>query len=113
VNRRGNLDIWTRVALRYPIAYSRYVGATYYKDISGSVVKTHKVLDGYRVVDTIEAYLREKHSISNKKKHIKEYANKFRLSSTSHCIKAGRIDMAREHLKNCHPRRFLIRKLYL
>lgn len=71
MNRRGNLDIWTRVALRYPIAYSRYVGATYYKDISGSVVKTHKVLDGYRVVDTIEAYLREKHSISNKKKTYK------------------------------------------
>jgi len=114
VRRGGDLDMWARIALRYPVAFSRYIGAVYYKDIPGSVVKTHKMIEGYRVVDTLEGYLKNNPDIPReKKRYIREYANKFILSSAAHCIKAGKIEMAKEHLKKCHTRRFFIRKLYL
>ncbi|MCX8082786.1 MAG: glycosyltransferase [bacterium] len=114
VKKGGDLDMWARIALRYPIAFSRYVGAVYYKDIPGSVIKLHKVLEGFKVVDTLEEYLRNNPDIpERRKRYIIEYANRFRLSSASHCIKAGEIELAKEHLKNCHTRRFIIRKLYL
>jgi len=114
VRRGGDLDMWARIALKYPIAFSRYIGATYYKDIAGSVIKTHTVIEGYRVVSTLEEFLKNNRDIApERKRYIKEYANRFRLSSAAHCIKAGRIDMAKQHLKDCHTRRFFIRKLYL
>ncbi|MCM8777980.1 MAG: glycosyltransferase, partial [Candidatus Omnitrophica bacterium] len=114
VKKGGDLDMWVRIALRYPVAFSRYIGATYYKDVPGSVVKKERVLEGFKVVDTIEEFLKNNTDVSSqRKRYIVEYANRFRLSSAAHCIKAGRIKMAKKHLKSCHTRRFLFRKLYL
>ena len=114
VRKGGDLDMWARIALRYPIAFSRYVGAIYYKDIPGSVIRVHTMREGFKIVDTLEGFLKDNPDISRKReRYIREYINRFRLSSASHCIKAGRTDMAGEHLKKCHTRRFFIRKLYL
>ncbi len=114
VRRGGDLDMWARIALKYPIAFSRYVGATYYKDVPGSVIKTNVMLEGYRIVNTLEEFLKNNRDIpAERKRYIAEYANKFRLSSAAHCIKAGKMEQARAHLKKCRTRRFFIRKLWL
>ncbi len=114
VRRGGDLDMWARIALRFPIAFSRYAGAVYYKDIPGSVIKTNVILEGYRIVDTLEGFLNGNRDIpAEKRKHITEYANKFRLSSAAHCIKAGRIKLAKAHLAECRTKKFFIRRSWL
>ncbi|MCM8777983.1 MAG: glycosyltransferase [Candidatus Omnitrophica bacterium] len=113
VKKGGDLDMWARIALRYPVAFSRYIGATYYKDVPGSVVKTYKV-EKYRAVDTIEEYLKSNPNMPEKrKKHIREYANRLRLKSAKVCINTGELKLAITHLKNCHTRIFIKKKLGL
>ncbi|MCM8820987.1 MAG: glycosyltransferase family 2 protein, partial [Candidatus Omnitrophica bacterium] len=114
IKKGGDLDMWARIALRYPVAFSRYIGAIYYKDIPGSVVKIINLIKGYRVVDTIEKYLRSNPDMPEKRrKYIKEYANKLRLKSAKVCINTGELKLAISHLKNCHTRMFIKRKLGL
>ena len=116
VKKGGDLDMWARIALKYPIAFSRYIGATYYKDIAGSVTKTHTVIEGYRVVSTLEEFLKNNRDISpEKKRYIKEYINKLRLKCVKACIQKGEFEKGLVHLKKCHTKKFIKKKagLYL
>ncbi|MCK9267048.1 glycosyltransferase [bacterium] len=113
IKRGEDQDMWARIALNYDIAFSQYVGAIYYKGIQRSGVKKNKCLEGYRVVESLEAALKKKKICPKKAKYIKEYANKFILGSAAQCIKAGEIELAKKHLNKCHTERFLGRKLFL
>lgn len=113
VKKGEDLDMWARIALKYPIAFSRYVGATYYIDVPGSIVKTYKVIEGYKVVDTLEEFLKDNPDIPRiKKKYIREYANKMRFKCIKKCIETGNIKMAKKHLKKCDTKIFIKKKIY-
>ena len=103
--RGGDTEMWARIALRYPIAFSRYIGAIYYKDIPGSIMHTHKVKEKHIVLNTLEKFLENSPDIpQRRKKYIQEYANKIRLKSVKICITEGELKKARVHLKECHLR---------
>ncbi len=114
VSRGGDHDMWARIALRYDIAFSSEPCAVYYKNIPGSVVKTNKVLHGYRVVETLEKFIAEESGTGGKSlRHIQEYIAKNRLGSATQCIKAGESLLARKHLRECRTKRFLLRRFWL
>jgi len=55
--RRGDLDMWCRVALRYPIAFSTQVGAVYHKEAHGRMSLGGPILGEPKVVRTLEEAL--------------------------------------------------------
>jgi glycosyltransferase involved in cell wall biosynthesis len=40
VPKGGDLEMWFRIAVRYPIAFSRYVGGTWFRDSDNSITDT-------------------------------------------------------------------------
>jgi len=64
VKRGGDLDMWARIALKYSIVFSQYVGAVYHKDVQGSSVKRYKCIYGYKIVDSLNEALHQKLNIS-------------------------------------------------
>ena len=52
--RRGDLDMWCRVALRYPIAFSTHVGAVYHQEADNRVRNGGPILAEPRIVRTLE-----------------------------------------------------------
>ncbi len=113
VTRGGDLDMWARISLKYDIAFSRYIGAVYYKNVQGSSIKKYKCLEGYKIVDSLKHALDNSNFSVYRTRYIKEYANKFILGSAAQCIKAGEIQLAKKHLRNCHTKRFFGRKIFL
>ena len=114
VPKGGDLDMWARIALKYNIAYSNHTGAIYHKDVPGSIVRTIRTSGRARVVETVEHFLKGNNDISQlRRQYLHEYANKFRISSAAHCIKAGNIELAVKQLQECHTRKFLCRKTWL
>lgn len=55
--RRGDLDMWCRIALKYPIAFSTYVGAVYRRDADNRIRNGRPVLAEPRIVRTLESAL--------------------------------------------------------
>lgn len=113
VNRGGDRDMWVRIALKYPVAFSRSVGAVYYVDIPGSIVKTNKAVSGYRAVETIEKFLETTDCDKRRLRHIREYASLLRLSSAKQCIETDNIKLGIKHLRECKTRTFRRKKLRL
>ncbi|MBN1445562.1 MAG: glycosyltransferase family 2 protein [Candidatus Omnitrophica bacterium] len=112
VNKGGDRDMWVRIALKYPVVFSRRPCALYNMDIPGSVSKTNRAIYGYRAVENIEKFLND-NANSDKRDYIREYANKLRLSSVAQCIETGNFKLGIKHLKECRTRMFRRKKLRL
>jgi len=114
VKKGGDRDMWVRIALRYPVAFSRRACALYNMDIPGSVSKTNRAIYGYRATETIENFLNENPGIGKQRcKYMREYANRLRLSSTAQCIETGNFKLGIIHIKECRTRMFRRKKLRL
>jgi glycosyltransferase involved in cell wall biosynthesis len=53
-HRRGDLDMWCRIALQYPIAFSTYVGAVYHQEAENRMTHGGPVLAEPKIVQTLE-----------------------------------------------------------
>jgi glycosyltransferase involved in cell wall biosynthesis len=52
--RRGDLDMWCRIALRRPIAFSTYIGAIYHQEAENRMTHGGPILGEPRIVQTLE-----------------------------------------------------------
>jgi len=117
-------DVWERIALKYPIAYSRQIGATYHLNSSNRISKKYFSSIRSGAVDlhaSIENrrpfYLKSQLAIKNNtvSKEIlldlREYIEKYKIISAELYIKfAGKSQTAREILKDATPRTKLLKK---
>ena len=87
MSREEDVDLWNRIAINYPIAFSNTFCAVYYMDSDNRA--GHKAFENDRglEVSKLEAYLRQ-YSVSREKEvSIKEYVAKVRISKAS-CLLA-------------------------
>jgi len=89
-----DIDMWGRIALKYPIAYSSQVCAIYYQNVANSAVERKKPVKVHHFVKTTREALelgRVPHEFVN---DLKEYIKFLEMFTAKHDIKAGDRDLA-------------------
>jgi glycosyltransferase involved in cell wall biosynthesis len=109
----GDLDMWLRIALKYSIAFSNYIGATYYCNASNRVSKKKHIVLERKVIKTAFAAIKNCEIEPKTKGFLRDYVSKKRMDSVLECISCGEIKLAKDMLLQCSSRRFIGRKLYL
>ncbi|MHB9155431.1 MAG: glycosyltransferase family 2 protein [Endomicrobiales bacterium] len=106
----GDQDMWLRIALRYPIAYSTYRGAVYFRDAQNRIGNTVS-LCGYKLVRTAQDALKDPRFPPQDAAHLREYIARYQLEHAAHLVCALRQEEARRALEECATSRFYGRKL--
>lgn len=100
--RCGDLDMWCRIALKYPIAFSTQVGATYHQDAENrmSIQIPHPPYCEAKFFATIEAALESGSLLSRRVRNdLVEYKNTLLLWSAGMRARRGNPAGARELLR--------------
>lgn len=103
-------DLWGRIALRYPIAFSWRIGAVYHREAENrycETVFTHVFASG-----CFERAMQDQNVPSDILRDVREFIAHEKLVAASRHILGGRPQMARGLLKNCKTRRFFRRRLW-
>ncbi len=105
-----DVELWGRIALRYPIAFSWHVGAVYHQEAENRLCET--VFTHVFASDSFEQALRDLDPAPHLLPDIREFVAKERLVAAARYILDGQSQRGRNLLKNCKTRRFLPRKLW-
>lgn len=103
-------ELWARIALYYPIAFSGRVGATYHKEAENrrwGVLFTHVF-----ATDCFEQAMRRQKVPAHLLPDVREFLAHQKLVAASRYIVNGQSGFAREILRACRTRRFLRYKLW-
>ena len=107
-----DLDMWLRIAFKYKIAYSTYIGAAYHRDASNRVCNINANLNGYKIVKTIDEALANQSFDKLTKKLLLEIKAKKIIDSAAQCIVALKPELAQKHLRSCRTKKFIFSKIY-
>jgi len=103
-------ELWGRIALRYPIAFSWRVSAVYHKEAENrrwGIMVTHVFAS-----DSFEQALRDPQVAARVLPDAQEFLAHERLVAASAYILHGQAQVARSILRKCKTHRFLWRKLW-
>lgn len=106
-NRDEDIDVWLRIALRYPIAWTKEAMAIYHMDaenrVSGVIRFTGEPVISRTVREAIQSGMAPPEQIEG----LREFAARFELDVVPHCLFAGKRRMAIKLLKACRGTRRL------
>ena len=88
-------DMWCRIALEYPVAYTTEVRAVYHLDTHNSVCQDISIIDTYPVMETVKKALEHRPL----DKELRLYQKKLYLDYAIRLIRAKHFDKARVSLK--------------
>jgi len=107
-----DLDMWLRIALKYPVAFSQLVGSRYHCDVEGQATQKEKRYEAFRIEKTIEGILLNGNIPHKQRIFLQEIINARKLVRVSYCMKSGLFDQARNILRTCSTRFLWKRKLW-
>lgn len=107
-----DLDMWLRIALEYPVAFSQFVGSRYHCDVEGQATQKEKRYEAFRIEKTIEGILLNRDIPQKQRIFLQEIINARKLVRVSYCMKSGLFDQARNILRMCSTRLLWKRKLW-
>jgi hypothetical protein len=105
-----DLELWARIALRYPIAFSRRIGAVYHREAENRSCET--VFTHVFASDCFEQAVRSQTVPSHILPDVQEFIAHGKLMAASRYVIDGQSKLARSILKNCQTHQFLRRKLW-
>lgn len=104
-------DMWLRIALKYPIAFSSRINAIYHRDAHGRACFNRMIRCEYRLIktgcDAINNDVVPQHMLP----YLEEYVAKYKIISASQCILAGERQIAKKILATCKTKQYYMRKL--
>ena len=99
VRRGEDTYMWSRIALRYPIAYSRQVGEVTHREAECRACNGPLPLDN-PILEHLEKALAEGRVRAGESlADVAEYTNRLRINHAMSCITAGLPEKARVHLR--------------
>jgi glycosyltransferase involved in cell wall biosynthesis len=107
----GDLDMWLRIALVYPIAFTHEIGSTYCFDAQGRVCNAEVSLLEYPFIKTAREALNSPGLSDKNKTFLKEYISKYTINAAVECICSGHVEIGREKLIGCETQLFRQQKL--
>jgi glycosyltransferase involved in cell wall biosynthesis len=112
INLGGDLDMWLRIALKYPIAYSTFVSATYYQDADNRACDTYIEGEEPVFIKTALKAIGKNEVASNLMTDFKEYIAVKQIGAAKENIFAGNRHVARRLLLKSKTKRFILRKVF-
>jgi glycosyltransferase involved in cell wall biosynthesis len=103
-------DLWARIALRYPIAFSWRVGAVYHREAENRYcesVFTHVFTSGH-----FERTVQEQAVPSHILPDVKAFLAHEKLTAASRHVLGGQPAIARDILRNCNTHHFLGQQMW-
>lgn len=94
-----DIELWFRIALVHPIAFSSVHGAVYHRDVANSLTDTLPALDGYILVDTASRAIAEKRVPERSVRFVEGLIDKQLLATAAQLVVAGRGADARVQLR--------------
>lgn len=105
-----DVELWGRIALQYPIAFTWRVGAVYHMEAENrrcGTIFTHVFAS-----DSFEQAMRGQDVPSHIRSDVEEFLAHGKLIAASRYVVSGQSKTAQSILKGCKTRRFLKRKLW-
>ena len=94
-------DMWARIALRYPVAFSWVVGAVYFRDTQGRACETAPAEKEPPFIAFAEGLIKEGAIQADIVQDLKEYIVGVRLYLAQECVfRINRPHLARQYLKH-------------
>ncbi len=106
-----DLDMWLRVALRYPIAFSRKIGAIHFQNAQERATNREVPLKTLPFQKTAQVACASKMLSKKDLFFLKEYINKFEILAAIQCIRFGYIELGKKRLEECDTEIFRGTKL--
>jgi glycosyltransferase involved in cell wall biosynthesis len=106
-------DLWIRIALKYPVAYSWSGEVIWHCEASNRITDKIPISTREPVVERGLAALSNKTVSPEDAPYLREYIAKFELNRALWNIKAGNLKTARTILKDCETQRSKLRKIQL
>jgi len=104
-------DVWLRIALKYPIAFSHQLGAIYFRD-SGKWNLGHFMQSKFQVVKTAQQALARGEVPRAVLSDFQEYIARYMIWAASGYILTGQPEEARKMLAGCQTREFYWQKMW-
>lgn len=104
-----DVDLWARIALQYPIAFTWSVGAVYHREAPGRLCAT--LFDHVFASSVFERSLEDMGTV-DVPACAREFLAKEKLVAASRYVLSGRPAVARSILRDCRTRLFFRRKLW-
>jgi len=105
-----DLDMWFRIVLKYPVAFSSYEGAIYYRNAGNRCCNAYKTADVY--IKTIQTAIANGGVTKEYIPNVTGMLDKQLVLTASHCIVAGDKIIARQYLSKAQSNIFKREKNY-
>ncbi|KKH27280.1 hypothetical protein DU37_05645 [Methanosarcina mazei] len=107
-----DVDLWGRIALRYPIAYSSSVGAFYRQEVMNSAVKKRATVDVHPfVLSANEAIINNKVP-TNFREDVKEYVQFLEFYTAKHNAYSGNRNLAYKIIREKESKNYYKKELF-
>lgn len=104
-------DLWGRIALKYPVAFSWEIGAVYHQDASNRACSSQHPVKEHPFVERIRIMMNEKQELKNFP-YLRECLAKFQILAAKQDISNGYNSLARKNLKHCKTKLLYREKIF-
>lgn len=105
-----DIDMWGRIALKFPVAFSWEVGATYYQNTNNSACGTFTDDDIHPFIETASRLI-DNPIVTLRSSNINAYIDRLRIENAKQFVLIGQYSKARLLVRNCSVIGFDIKKL--
>ncbi|MFA6433616.1 MAG: glycosyltransferase family A protein [Elusimicrobiales bacterium] len=107
-----DLDMWFRIAMKYPVAFSSYEGAVYHCEAQNRISSRYLAIKGFKLVETAKNALNSGSVARESVSFVKGIIDKHLLISATHCIYDGDNLLAKKYLAQMQTNFFLNKKRF-
>lgn len=104
-------DLWGRIALKYPIAFSREIGAIYHKEATNRACNLSSQVEEHPFIKTAKNAINKGEVRKEIEDDLTECISKYQILSAIRNIKCGNRRLAKINLRSCNTRLFKTEKL--
>jgi glycosyltransferase involved in cell wall biosynthesis len=105
----ADIDAWLKIALRYPLAWSREPLAIYYQNATNRIYGFQKWNAEPEISQTARQALQSNLISEDLKPYLREYAARFQLIAARNCLTSGHKDVASQMLSLARGTRMFAR----
>ncbi|AKB30474.1 putative glycosyl transferase [Methanosarcina siciliae T4/M] len=105
-------DLWGRIALKYPIAFSREIGAIYHKEATNRACNLRSQIEEHPFVKTAKNAINKGEVRKEIQDDLTECISKYQILSAIRNIKSGNRQLAKKELKKCGTKLFAFEKTF-
>jgi len=105
-------DLWGRIAIKYPIAFSWRVGAINHREAVNRACNRSNIVEEHPFVKTAQELIKKNQVPEEIINDLKECIAKYQISAAVHDIHRGNRKVAKNTLKNCNTKLHMPKKIF-